>query len=81
MKTYLYRVLENDDEGDPLDFGFLRARDENTAWVAVRRQLGQIFGDPDEDEPPESFLVRLYPLRAVKEGVYPSDGHYIDREV
>jgi hypothetical protein len=52
---YLYRVLENDDEGDPLDFGVVRAPDVSEAATLVTRRLSDVLGEGEYD-------VRLYPL-------------------
>lgn len=39
---YLYRVEENDDEGDPLDHGIVRANSREQAEYLVRNRLARL---------------------------------------
>jgi hypothetical protein len=42
QKMWLYRTCENDDDGDPLDFGVVRADTEEEAYERVAAHLGDI---------------------------------------
>jgi hypothetical protein len=74
--VYLYRVLGTDSDGDPLDFGVIRAKDISQALHFVRGRLVDVFGE-DEAE----ATVRLYPLADVKGGCLPDLSHYTDHIV
>lgn len=71
--AYLYRVRDVDNDGDPLDHGFLFAESEEQAvrFVAERmRTLG--LSEP-------SYQVRLYPLRLpIKVGLATAVGFFRD---
>jgi hypothetical protein len=71
MKTYLYRVLEMDCDGDPLDFGCLRAVDEVAAIAMVRQRMAEL--EIDEEVP-----FRLYPAFEPAEGIFPEAGDFVD---
>lgn len=58
LRLISYRVLENDDEGDPLDHGTVLATDTAHAIEIVTTQLGQVLGD-------WSGTVRFYDHGAV----------------
>lgn len=56
MRLYSYRVLENDEDGDPLDHGVVRAMTMEGALRVVREHLKTL----DQYEEMES--VRIYGL-------------------
>jgi hypothetical protein len=74
MMTWLYRVLENDDEGDPVDFGMVRAPDPKGATGFITERLYKAVG-------PGRWPVRLYPVEDVPCGVPETVGDYLDLEV
>lgn len=57
MALYLYRVTENDSDGDPLDFGILRATSEKEATRVVGEHLVKILGE--ETKPMEFKLYEV----------------------
>lgn len=72
LKLFGYRILEDDDDGDPLDHGVLMARDEFDAATILAEHFAQL-GFEDELE------TRLYPTQArTTPGVLESAGEYID---
>jgi len=64
---WLYRVLENDEEGDPYDFGVVRASNAEQArrYVEARLELCIPAGEP--------VTVKLYPLKDQDSGVLRTD--------
>lgn len=74
MTTYLYRVLETDADGDPIDFGVVRASDPDQAWKIIVGRL-QTLGVSGK------WPVRLYPTLEVPCGVFGCDGDHIEQEV
>jgi hypothetical protein len=68
-QLYQYRVLENDDAGDPLDHGVVRAASVDAAKVFVRERLAEVL-----TLDARRAYVRLYPLKDVKRGVLPPAG-------
>lgn len=60
LQSWLYRVLANDEDGDPLDFGIINAPSIGDAEVMVIDRLSAIFEGPAEE--PEQFHVRFYPI-------------------
>lgn len=74
MSLYLYRVLECDDEGDPLDFGILRAQDPEAALSMVAERLESLGLEG-------TWAVRLYPTADKGMGVFDPAGDFIDRQV
>lgn len=60
LQYYGYRVLENDDDGDPLDHGVVAAYTAPEAFSYVRSRLTAIR-TPSEAED-GALTVRLYPL-------------------
>jgi hypothetical protein len=71
-QTFLYRVLENDQDGDPLDFGVLRAPSASAALGMVRERLADLGLEG------EALPVRLYPVREVASGLYRDAGEYTE---
>lgn len=53
--TWLYRVLENDNEGDPFDFGAVTAANYAKARKLVSEHLAEVLGDC-------TVHVRFYPV-------------------
>ena len=74
VKTWLYRVLENDEDGDPIDFGIVRASDKDDAVNFVTERLREIGFSG-------RWPLRLYPLAEVDCGVPETAGDFIDLEV
>jgi hypothetical protein len=74
MATYLYRILENDDEGDPLDFGVLRATDLDDAVREVTMALRSLFESG-------SWPVRFCPVAEVAHDLCGKAGEFVDREI
>jgi hypothetical protein len=70
---YLYRVVENDEDGDPYDFGVLRAADADAAFEIVADRLNDLGG--------RTWEVRLYPQKEVAVGIFEDAGNYIEREM
>jgi hypothetical protein len=58
---YQYRILENDDEGDPLDHGVVRADSREAALTFIRSRSRALDLEDVSVSPP--LRVRLYPLR------------------
>ncbi len=56
MTCWMYRVLELDDDGDPLDWGVVQAHDLHAAQVLVRTHLLAIF-----ETDYEALDVAFYP--------------------
>ena len=73
-KTWLYRVLENDEDGDPIDFGVVRAPDQDAAIKFVTERLGEIGFSG-------CWPLRLYPLEEIDCGVPETAGDYVQLEV
>jgi len=73
MRTFLYRVLENDCDGDPLDFGVVKALNGAAAWSMVRRRLRELGI--------RNVPVRMYPQRDLEEGVLPCDGDFWEKSM
>ena len=68
LTLWLYRCLDTDDDGDPLDFGVVAATDSDAARVAVTAHLTELgIGDTE---------VRLYPIQSVANGVFPEACEY-----
>lgn len=67
---WLYRVLENDDEGDPLDFGVVEASTFDEAQKKVTAHLVEIHGDFDQ-------TVRFYKITGQVD-VWATDDPYVD---
>lgn len=57
MHLYGYRVLENDEDGDPLDHGVVRAMSMETALQLVREHLKKLTQYEDMES------VRIYGLK------------------
>jgi len=57
-RLYLYRVLNTDDDGDPLDHGVVRAADLDAAAHWVEDHMREIFGKDWG-----GISVRFYALR------------------
>jgi hypothetical protein len=68
LRLFLYRVLENDDDGDPLDFGPVFAADLARAKVLVKAHLLTLGSFGWEGG---TLRVRFYDLgiAAISEGV------------
>lgn len=73
---WLYRVLEQDDDGDPLDFGAVSAASLGEATELVTAHLIDILGDDVWEELP----VRFYPVTSTT-GVWASDRPYTDTDL
>lgn len=54
-QLYLYRVLENDEDGDPFDHGVIRAKDREELEELLMERLTQCVPDG-------RYEVRVYPL-------------------
>ncbi len=81
MNLYMYRVLEVDDECDPLDHGVVRAASVEEAAKFVEahlREIGQLSVGGDDDE---CLLVRFYALKDSGEGGVFSSDSYDDAEL
>jgi hypothetical protein len=83
VKGFLYRVMENDDEGDPLDFGPVFAATRERAIELVRAHLIELgsFGWEEGG----TLVVRIYDCNGMlahvtkqREGVPASEGDYVD---
>jgi hypothetical protein len=61
--TWLYRVMETDEDGDPYDFGVVRAASTSQARRFVEARLKECTpaGEP--------LTVKLYPLKDQATGV------------
>lgn len=66
---YLYRTLDVDDDGDPLDHGVLRAASVEDIPNMLREHFRAFFDAPGGHVCP----VRVYPLVDVEVGVLPND--------
>jgi hypothetical protein len=51
MKTFLYRSTENDEDGDPYDWGAVKSDDRDTAIARIKAHLKDIGFD---------FIVAFY---------------------
>ena len=65
MRTFLYRVLEVDKSGDPLDFGVVQAPTHLMAIKEVHTHLCTTLPD-------DIYTVRLYDVPQPKRGVWQS---------
>jgi hypothetical protein len=72
---FQYRVLEMDDDGDPLDHGVVRADHVREACALVAAHLRLLVELEADDEP---LTVRFYPLRDAPTGVLRSAGAYTE---
>ena len=73
---WLYRVLENDDEGDPIDFGVVRATNEDQAHASVAAHLTELEAAGWDGG---TLQVRFYPVTGYdKHGVAESSVNYDD---
>ncbi len=78
LKLYLYRSLDVDGDGDPLDHGVVRAADLEAAAQLVEDRMREILGDDDDGW---AITVRFYPLLDDgREGVLEGED-FFDREV
>lgn len=67
MKTlWLYRILEVDDDGDPLDHGVARADDEDELVKMLSKRMSNIVGDGVE------LTARLYEMEDRRSGILQS---------
>lgn len=57
MKLFLYRTLDSDEDGDPVDHGVLRAMTIDQARQLVLEHIGNLDNRDSVD------TVRIYPLR------------------
>lgn len=57
MNLYIYRTLDTDSDGDPLDFGVVRASDSMEAARFVDARLVKVLGGETGN-----LEFRLYPL-------------------
>lgn len=57
MKLFLYRTVDSDEDGDPLDFGVLRAFDTADALKIVQSHL---FHLGFEDPLPDYWIYELF---------------------
>jgi hypothetical protein len=55
--TWLYRVLEQDNDGDPLDFGAVTAAGLAEAQELVRAHLADVLGDDVYNALPVRFYT------------------------
>lgn len=60
---WLYRVLETDSEGDPIDHGVARADSEEALTRMINARLTEILGAGSV------VSVRLYPLEDAPDGI------------
>jgi len=65
VKFWLYRVLQMDDDGDPLDHGVVKAREMRDVKRYLTRHLDHTIGIFDG-------MVRIYPLQDAERGVLKS---------
>lgn len=65
MPLFLYRTLDSDTDGDPLDFGLVRAPDDKAATRFVGEHLVDVLGE--EIGPMEFKLYEVVP--SSKDGV------------
>ncbi len=81
LGLYLYRVLENDSDADPLDHGAVRAESPEAAKRLVaerlRGDLEWIFDVSGEDQ----LKVRLHPLEDVQTSQVLNSENFEDFEV
>ncbi|MFL5243456.1 MAG: hypothetical protein ACJ8FY_15225 [Gemmataceae bacterium] len=68
-RLWLYRVLENDSAGDPIDFGVLRASTEEEAKAMLDQHM---FDHLDLEE---QYAFRLYDLVDAPAGILESGGY------
>jgi hypothetical protein len=68
---YIYRVLDVDSDGDPLDHGVVEADSENHALDLLQQRFSRVIPFAG------TITVRLYPVTC-KQGVWESDT-YTDR--
>lgn len=73
MQMWLYRVLEVDDDLDPVDHGIVRAKDLDAAVAFVAARLGSFW---DEEE----VAVRFYSIPDFDIGI-PESGQLVDVRV
>jgi hypothetical protein len=75
VTQWLYRVLENDDDGDPLDFGVVQAESLLQAQARVAAHLKELgtagwYGG--------ELAVRFYEITGYDaNGIAASDGHFV----
>ena len=74
MKFWLYRVLQQDADGDPLDHGVVKAKDKRAMKRYLTKHIDNVLG---------VFVgtVRVYPLKDADRGVLKNDDFedlYID---
>lgn len=68
MKTlWLYRILEVDDDGDPLDHGAARALDEEELTEMLGKRMANIVGTGVQ------LTARIYEMTDRRSGVLESD--------
>lgn len=67
---WLYRILEVDDDGDPLDHGVARASDAKELMGFLAKHLTAIVGEGVE------LTVRVYPLYDTAAGVLTSPSSF-----
>lgn len=69
---WTYRVLENDDEGDPLDHGVMRVDNAEAIEQSLIARLEALCDCPC------SLSVRVYPVKDEGNGVLESAGDYLE---
>lgn len=68
MREYIYRILDVDSDGDPLDHGVVEADSENHALELLQQRFSRVIPAAGK------ITVRLYPV-ACKQGVWESDAY------
>lgn len=71
---YLYRTLEIDDDGDPMDHGTLRAKTPERIREILTARLDELGYEG-------SLEIRIYPLQDLEEGILESTDEFFDLTV
>lgn len=76
MNWYLYRIAENDDDGDPYDWGVVQAATVAQAQDKIEKHIHGIL---DNDEP---LTCRLYPVTGWDaNGIAETNGEIVEFEI
>lgn len=78
MQTYLYRVREADEDGDPFDVGIITVPTEQQLTTTLCARLWELF-----EQPGRVFAVRCYPTHppARGAGLWLDSDAYFDLDV
>jgi hypothetical protein len=74
MKIFFYRSTENDEDGDPYDWGAVKSDDRDTAIARIKEHLNEIGVDFIEAfyfyEPTEPQSAGMFRHKAPRETIY-----------